>query len=150
MKKILSIILCLSMLMSSAVFAAPVSFAPIDVESAVEIDHTFTGTENEEAELSVVLPAIAPVATYPANGASDVTVGDPAYKVTFSKAINPEDVTIENLGVAEGTVAGIYLDEGTNTVYLFPDSKKHDAVGATVSFPAIQSNISTADGANCL
>jgi len=149
MKKILSIILCLSMLMSSAVFAAPVSFAPIDVESAVEIDHTFTGTENEEAELSV-LPAIAPVATYPANGASDVTVGDPAYKVTFSKAINPEDVTIENLGVAEGTVAGIYLDEGTNTVYLFPDSKKHDAVGATVSFPAIQSNISTADGANCL
>lgn len=151
MKKILSIILCLSMLMSSAVFAAPVSFAPIDVESAVEIDHTFAGTENEEAEAELsALPALAPVATYPANGASDVTVGDPAYKVTFSKAINPEDVTIENLGVAEGTVAGIYLDEGTNTVYLFPDSKKHDAVGATVSFPAIQSNISTADGANCL
>jgi len=52
MKKILSIILCLSMLVSSVAFAAPVNMAPIDVESVVEQQMTLAGTENDVYTLS--------------------------------------------------------------------------------------------------
>ncbi len=150
MKKILSIILCLSMLMSSVAFAAPVNMAPIDVESAVE--ETLAGPEIE-AELSAILPALAPVSTYPENGAADVSLGDIAYKVTFDKAVKAEDVTLENL--ASDYVGAIHFDKDTNTVYLFPKTEYKNYtygydVGTTFSFPEIKSNIPTADGQNSL
>ena len=153
MKKALSIILCLSMLMTSfpvSVFAAPV-MAPIGGETSQEIvmevpEETEIQQEAEGTEEAVLAAdgTVSPVKVLPKNGAT-VDYRYPVVYYTFGDdvEINAEDVTLENIGNKD--VGGVYFDEENNAIWVFPYASKA-GYGKTVSFTAWTSDIKDADG----
>ena len=154
MKKALSIILCLSMLMTSfpvSVFAAP-TMAPVGGGALLETEQVMPETENKaqqdaEGAEDTVLAAegtVSPVKVLPASGET-VDYRYPVAYYTFSDdvVINAEDVTLANIN--NESVGGVYFEEETNTVWVFPYASKA-MYGATISFAAWTSNILAADG----
>jgi len=154
MKKALSIILCLSMLMTSfpaSVFAAPV-MAPIGGESSQEIpaveeianEEQQVETESAEETVLAAEGTVAPIKVLPQNGAV-VDYRYPVAYYTFGSdvEINAEDVTLENLGNEKA--GGVYYDEENNAIWVFPYASKA-MYGAQVAFAAWTSNILAADG----
>ena len=146
MKKTLSILLCLSFLMSSFSFAlqAAADMMPIDTETAVEISADLPQDANEEeAELADDKTFVSPSKLVPEYGAADV---DPRYPVayyTFEEDIDAATVTLDNLNNSKA--GGVYYDADTNTVWVFPIAKTAVA-GSIVEYGAWKSNIKTLDG----
>ncbi len=147
MKKALSIILCLAMLMSTvpmSVFAAPQAVTTGD--SALEfVPELPLEDDSDEAELAAD-GTVMPVSVSPKNG----TTVDRRYPVvyyTFAKnvVINKDDVTLENIG--NDKVGGVYFEEETNTIWVFP-AKPEATVYSTnkVSYDEWTSNIAAEDG----
>lgn len=146
MKKALSIILCLAMLVSTvpvSVFAAPAAVTTGD--SATEFVPELPNDDSAEAELAAE-GTVAPVKVLPKNGET-VDRRYPVAYYTFAKSvkIDAADVTVENIG--NEAVGGVYFEEETNTIWVFP-AKPMSTVYATntVSYEAWTSNIEAEDG----
>lgn len=151
MKKALSIILCLAMIMSTvpvSVFAAPSAVTIGDMATYVpEVSELPEEQENdsEEAELAAE-GTVSPVKVLPANGET-VDRRYPVAYYTFGKSvvIDADDVTVENIGNAK--VDGVYFDEETNTIWVFPADPMATVYATNkVSYEAWTSNIEAADG----
>ncbi len=146
MKKTLSILLCLSFLMSSFSFAlqAAADMMPIDTESAEEISADLPkDADEEEAELADDKTYVSPSKLVPEFGAADI---DPRYPVayyTFEEDIDAATVTLENLNNSKAD--GVYYDADNNAVWVFPAAKSASA-GSVISYNAWKSNIKTTDG----
>ena len=109
MKKALSIILCLAMLMSTvpvSVFAAPAAVTTGD--SATEFVPELPNDDSAEAELAAE-GTVMPVKVLPKNGET-VNRSYPVAYYTFAKnvVINKDDVTLENIG--NDQVGGVYFE----------------------------------------
>ena len=146
MKKALSIILCLAMLMSTvpvSVFAVPTAVTTED--SAIEFIPEQTEKDSENAELAAE-GTVMPVKVLPENG----TTVDRRYPVayyTFAKSvkIDAADVTLENIG--NENVGGVYFEEETNTIWVFPANPMSTVyITNSVSYDAWTSNIAAEDG----
>ena len=146
MKKTLSILLCLSFLMSSFSFAlqAAADMMPIDTESAEEISADLPkDADEEEAELADDKTYVSPSKLVPEFGATDI---DPRYPVayyTFEKDIDAATVTLENLNNSKAD--GVYYDADNNAVWVFPVARTATA-GSVISYNAWKSEIKTVDG----
>ncbi len=111
----------------------------VDVSAAT----TFTAIWKSYADLDI----LSPVATAPEFGATNVDLRYPVAYYTFDQEIDPSTVTVENLKNSKAT--GVYLDEDTNTILVFPEpSSAH--YGKTVSYDAWVSDIMTADASAIL
>ncbi len=149
MKKALSIILCLAMLMSTvpmSVFAAPAAVTVGD--SAIEIVPELPETQendSEEAELAAD-GTVMPVKVLPEAGAT-VDRRYPVAYYTFSKGvvIDEDTVTLENIG--NDAVGGVYFDKETNSIWVFP-AKPESTVykNNKVEYTAWTSNIAAENG----
>ncbi len=118
MKKILSIILCFSMLISSVAFAAPLNMAPIDVESAVEQQMTLAGVETQNDVYTLSFASAGTDVILP--DSLDVIQGD---VVDLSKVETPTRDGYAFLGwktatYSEETVDSIKVEKDT-TLYAF-------------------------------
>ena len=146
MKKALSIILCLAMLMSTvpvSVFAAPAAVTVGD--SATEFAPELPNDDSAEAELAAE-GTVAPVKVLPKDGET-VDRRYPVAYYTFAKnvVIDKADVTLENIG--NDQVGGVYFEEETNTIWVFPANPLSTAYATNkVSYEAWTSNIEAEDG----
>ncbi len=149
MKKALSILLCLAMLMSTvpmSVFAAPAAVTVGD--SAIEIVPELPETQendSEEADLAAD-GTVMPVKVLPEAGAT-VDRRYPVAYYTFSKGvvIDEDTVTLENVG--NDAVGGVYFDEETNSIWVFPAKPEATVYkNNKVSYTEWTSNIATEDG----
>jgi len=150
MKKALSIILCLAMLMSTvpmSVFAAPAAVTVGDsvIEIVPELPVESQENDSEEAELAAD-GTVMPVKVLPEAGAT-VDRRYPVAYYTFSKGvvIDEDTVTLENVG--NDAVGGVYFDKETNSIWVFP-AKPESTVykNNKVEYTAWTSNIAAEDG----
>ncbi|MBE6680717.1 MAG: hypothetical protein E7600_00325 [Ruminococcaceae bacterium] len=150
MKKALSILLCLAMLVSTvpmSVFAAPSAVTAGDSadEFVLELPEETQENDSVEAELAAE-GTVLPIKVLPKDGEM-VDRRYPVAYYTFGKSvkIDAADVTVENIG--NDAVGGVYFDEETNTIWVFP-AKPMSTVYATnkVSYEAWTSNIAAEDG----
>lgn len=149
MKKALSIILCLAMLMSTvpmSVFAAPAAVTTGD--SATEFTPELPESQENDSEKAELAAdgTVLPVSVSPKNGET-VDRRYPVAYYTFGKnvVIDADTVTLENAGNDE--VGGVYFDEETNTIWVFP-AKPETTVSKNnkVTYTAWTSNFATEDG----
>lgn len=156
MKKALSIILCLAMLMTTvpmSVFAAPTAI-PVDENAGMDfVDEKTSDEENDgslasdsvEADLAAS-GTVSPVKVLPETNAT-VDRRYPVAYYTFDKSvvINPDDVTLENIN--NQNVGGVYFEEDTNTIWVFPRNPQGTVYYTNkVSYTAWTSNIKAQDG----
>ncbi len=149
MKKALSIILCLSLLMSlvpTSVFAAPTMTATgsetaDESFSAETTDKSATSDDKLAADGSVM-----PVDVYPSDG----DIVDRRYPVvyyTFASdvVIDPANVTVEKINNAN--VGGVYFDQEENSIWVFPANPQQTVFNSNkVAYTAWTSNIAAEDG----
>lgn len=157
MKKTLSIILCLAMLMTTvpmSVFAAPTAI-PVDENAGMDIvDETQTSDEENDGSLAndsveadlAASGTVSPVKVLPETNAT-VDRRYPVAYYTFDKSvvIDPDDVTLDNIN--NSNVGGVYFEEDTNTIWVFPFNPQGTVYATNkVSYTAWTSKIKAKDG----
>ncbi len=143
MKKIISMILCLAMLVSTVSFCFPAM--ALDIDFDVESYEDFATSDEPAAELEAVeLTGVLPVSASGYEGKTeDVDPRYPGAYYTFEDAIDPETLTLENIGNAD--VKFFDYDSDTNTVILFR-ATVDNKFGATLSFGDWNSEVETVGG----
>lgn len=145
MKKIVSLLLCMTILFSTA-FCLPTGALTVDygVESAEDAALTGNAAVRPAAASLAQTGVVSPVSAH-AYGHVTENV-DPRYPgayYTFADVIDTDTLTLANIGV-DG-VSSFDYDEETNTVVLFKDVSAN-APGAALSFAGHTSDVRTING----